>query len=168
MLVLLVFKASYEDLSSATIPQGCDAISGAWALCPLGKTSEFVKPSPICGLLCQAWGSSLDHVFAFSIQYDAFFFLSFFTSLVAEELYSVVFRSFSEKVVLLVCWEEANSRYFYSVILICPQERKHILNIVSKAPGKINIFWVNKNLYTLRKPEGKETRVPQCSSQHCL
>jgi len=22
--------------------------------------------------------------------------------------------------------------------------------------------------YTLRKPEGKETRVPQCSSQHCL
>ena len=22
--------------------------------------------------------------------------------------------------------------------------------------------------YTLRKPEGKETRVPQCSSQHCI
>ena len=22
--------------------------------------------------------------------------------------------------------------------------------------------------YTLRKPEGKETHVPQCSSQHCL
>ena len=22
--------------------------------------------------------------------------------------------------------------------------------------------------FTLRKPEGKETRVPQCSSQHCL
>ena len=22
--------------------------------------------------------------------------------------------------------------------------------------------------YTLRKPEGKETRVPQCSSKHCL
>jgi len=25
-----------------------------------------------------------------------------------------------------------------------------------------------KKLYTLRKPEGKETCVPQCSSQHCL
>ena len=26
----------------------------------------------------------------------------------------------------------------------------------------------DKDAYTLRKPEGKETRVPQCSSQHCL
>ena len=29
----------------------------------------------------------------------------------------------------------------------------------------LHLFW---NTYTLRKPEGKETRVPQCSSQHCL
>ena len=26
----------------------------------------------------------------------------------------------------------------------------------------------DKDAYTLRKPEGKETHVPQCSSQHCL
>ena len=28
--------------------------------------------------------------------------------------------------------------------------------------------WQEYTEYTLRKPEGKETRVPQCSSQHCL
>ena len=34
----------------------------------------------------------------------------------------------------------------------------------SSAPRSTQHCWA----YTLRKPEGKETRVPQCSSQHCL
>jgi len=28
--------------------------------------------------------------------------------------------------------------------------------------------WLHCWAYTLRKPEGKETRIPHCSSQHCL
>ena len=31
-----------------------------------------------------------------------------------------------------------------------------------------NFYNRYKNVYTLRKTEGKETHVPQCSSQHCL
>ena len=33
---------------------------------------------------------------------------------------------------------------------------------------ELTLFQKEGGAYTLRKPEGKETRVPQCSSQHCL
>ena len=142
----MVFKASYEDLSFCYYSPGlwCHI----WGLSTLSPREDFW----VCETLSHLWVALpvvevlTRSCLCLSYPKLCIFFLSFFTSLVAEELYSVVFRSFSEKVVLLVCWEEVNSRYFYSVILICPQERKHILNIVSKAPDKINIFWVNKNL----------------------
>ena len=44
---------------------------------------------------------------------------------------------------------------------------KHLL-ISWLQPPSAMILECKKIKSTLRKPEGKETRVPQCSSQHCL
>ena len=53
------------------------------------------------------------------------------------------------------------------LVIAFPPRSKHLLISWLKPPSAM-ILECKKIKSTLRKPEGKETRVPQCSSQHCL
>ena len=59
-----------------------------------------------------------------------------------------------------------NLRYADDTTLMAESEEelKSLLMKVKDEREKVDL----KLNLTLRKPEGKETRVPQCSSQHCL
>ena len=59
-----------------------------------------------------------------------------------------------------------NLRYADNTTLMgeSEEELKSLLMKVKEESEKVDL----KLNLTLRKPEGKETRVPQCSSQHCL
>ena len=60
-------------------------------------------------------------------------------------------RGYGEKGTLLHCWWECK--------LVQPLWRT-VWRFLKKMEIELP--------YDLRKPEGKETHVPQCSSQHCL
>ena len=69
-------------------------------------------------------------------------------------------RGCTEKGTLLHCWWECK--------LVQPLWRtvwRFLKNLEIELPMTQQSHY---QAYTLRKPEGKETRVPQCSSQHCL
>ena len=78
-----------------------------------------------------------------------------------------IFRTFHPNEEEYIFFSSAQGTFSRIDYILVHKSNLNLLGVLEPNPCNTG-GQLYKKLYTLRKPEGKETCVPQCSSQHCL